>query len=361
MPIRRLIAYAAVAAILTTLSVNRAAGASRHYDIGDRLPAVRLTALDGTKQIVSFERPTIVILWATWSPKSLTALGELLRNAPQGGVRWQVIPLNVDGPHVSSSNAAAVDSAARASGWNGPILYDDGYVAMDSWGVLGVPTVVFTGLGGAIDEIEHDWTPVLRDRLFSQYFGAITDSFPGVMTMPASRKCLDQSATARRLWRIGRSSDARNTMQRAVDSCVGIPRDVARLSNWISNSGDSLKLRAQIADMLQHANQNAWTFCARGALERRRGNREAAQELCYDALSQDSTFVPAWSLLAECSWESGDSLTAQAAYNRARSLNRMDARVLRTGALLAQARGEEREAARLMQAAVEARLRQRRR
>lgn len=347
-------------AVLAAIGTTRDAGlcATRNFDIGDRLGATQLHSSDGKHQLVSFERPTIAILWSSWSPNSLTALREILRAAPQGGIRWQILPINVDSPMGGTPDTAQIHTAARSAGLNGAVLYDSGYVVMERWGVFSIPTVVFTGLGGEIDEIEHDWSPVLRDRLFTVYFGAITDSFPGITIPVASPECITAAETARRLWRMGKAAGACATMREVADSCTGLPNDVARYANWIYAMGDSLKMRDQVLRMLNGSYQNAWTICARAGMASRRGEHDSATALCREALVQDSAFFPAWILLAESEWEAGDTTAAIEAQARARILNRHDPRVNFLGAQIAAARGDSQEAVALMRRAVEQRLRQ---
>lgn len=347
--------------VLASLACARGAAfcATRNYDIGDRVSAVQIHSTDGTVQVVNFERPTIAILWAGWSPSSLTALREILKAAPQGGIRWQILPINVESPLASTTDTAQIHAAARTAGLNGPILYDSGYSIMERWGVLSIPTIVLTGLGGEIDEIEHDWSPALRDRLFTLYFGAITDSFPGITIPVASAKCITDTESARRLWRMGKTASARATMQKVADSCIGLPSDLARYANWIYSTGDSLKMRDQVSRMMNGPYQNAWTVCARAGLASRRGAHDTAAALCREAVAQDSAFFPAWILMAESEWKAGDTAAAIEAQTRARSLNRHDPRVSFFGAQLAAARGDDQEAAALMRQAVEARLRKR--
>jgi hypothetical protein len=332
---------------------------TRNFDIGDRLSAFSLMMHDGSEELLQFDRPTVVILWATWSPASVTALSELLRGAPQGGIRWQLLPVNVDAPSLNSSDTARINSAARSAGWNGAVLCDRGYSLMDHWGVLAVPTVAITGMGGIIDELEHDWSPVLRDRLFTLYFGAITDSFPGMTEPVATAECRAGAAAARQRWRLRQSGEAIESMRKIVDECDGLPIDVARYVHWACSEVGTAPSRVELDRVLERQPQNAWTLVARGTLEVREGSCSTAVEYCRIAATADSAFLPAWIQLAECLWKMHDTAGAAKALERARLLNRFDARVLALGANLAEARGEFPEAARLYRAAVEARMRHR--
>lgn len=330
---------------------------TRHYDLGDRLSVEQICSTDGQVKLVSFETPSIVILWSTWSTASLTALEEVLDGAPSGGVRWQVVPINVDAPSMNASDTSRINSAARQAGWNGPVWYDRDYRIMDSWGVIAIPTLVITSLGGAIDEIEHDWSAPLRDRLFVLYFGAVTDSFPGMTTPASTPQCRTKAESARRLWRMNKKPGAIAVMMSVADSCDGLPDDIARLADWRWSVGDSLRQGLSIAALVRNSERSAWTQCARASFAARRGDDSGAVALCQEAIARDSAFLPAWLQLSGSSLQISDSATAISAYERARVLNRWDARVLQLGASLAETAGEFVESALLMKAAVECRLR----
>lgn len=352
--------HAIVTVVLATLFaiglVDEAQTATKYYERGDRLAAYQIHATSGDSSVISFERPSIIVLWATWSPASLTALDELLEGAPKGGIRWQVIPINVDAPVLNAVDTARVHAAAKTSGWNGPVWYDRGYSLMTEWGVLAIPTVAVTALGGTIDEIEHDWSPVLRDRLFALYFGALTDSFPGFVSEKSTEVCRKRAMTARWLWRIGKRVEAVASMQAVADSCSDLPNDVARLANWKWSLGGSMRRESAIRPLVEHDDASPWTSAAHAGWKYRQGDREGAIVHAERATELDSAFYPAWIQLAEFSESVGDSGKAVRAFTRAAQLNRFDGRALVLGARLAQSRGDLAEANRLLRSAVEARL-----
>lgn len=332
--------------------------AMRNYDVGDRLSARLLHQTDGVEQIVGFDRPAVVVFWATWSEPSQQVLAEIMKAAPKGGIKWQILPINVDAPTLATSDTSRVNAAARAAGWLGAVLHDRNYTIMDSWGIMSVPTIVVVNLGGTIDEIEHDWTHEIRARLFTMYFGAASDSFPGITTLPVSEQCRNAAHDARRMWRAQRRDTAITMMWAVADSCPRLPNDAARLAAWVWLSRDSLTLKDELDTVLARAHRNAWTLGARAAMAARTGDCSTAVHFSRESLALDSAFWPSWQVLAECSWKLSDTAAAEQAYSRSRALNRMEARVMSLGAALAEAKGDTTEAARLMRAAIEARLRQ---
>lgn len=344
-------------ALAATVTVGTAYSSTRSYDIGDQVTAERIGVIDGSTQLIVFERPTVVLLWATWSESSLHAFSEIVKASPQGGVRWQVLPINVDAPQLSADDSARVHVAAKAAGWNGTIYHDRGYQIMDSWGTLSVPTVVFTALGGWIEEIEHHWSPGLRDKLFALYFGSITDSFPGIATPIASGKCLADASAARRLWRLNRPTDAIALMKRVSDSCIGVSSDIARLANWRWQSVDSMKSRDPILTSLRRQQPSAWSQCAEAAIYLRAGSRDSALALTQRAIALDSMYFPAWIVLGHVAWQMDDLATARTALRWMESLNRHHPATLEFGSRLSERSGNLAEATTLMQQAVLGRLR----
>ncbi len=342
---------------IVLVSSNYSLCSTRAFGIGDQLSAQSVGATDGSTHIVAFDRPAVVVLWATWSPSSLTALSEIIKAAPQGGIRWQLLPINVDAPMLEDLDTARVHAAAKSAGWNGVVYHDRRYEIMDSWGILAIPTVMFTALGGAIEEVEHDWSPFLRDKLFAMYFGAITDSFPGIVLPVASARCRDDAAAARRLWRINRPADAITLMKRVSDSCVGVSSDRARLANWRWQSSDSIKARDQIRSSLRADEPNAWTVCADAAISLRLGDREAALDLSRKAAAMDSAFFPAWSVVAQAAWQTEDFALVENALQRMNTLYASHPSTLELGARLAERQGDVQRAVEMLRRAVEARIR----
>lgn len=354
---RRWMRLALLLAIVAVWSAPSGYAAMRNFDLGDPISTVELTALGGKSQLFSFERPSVVVFWASWSPLSQSALAELVAKAPKGGIRWQVVPINIDKPDVTAADTARLYTAARAAGWYGPLWYDREYRLVERWGIFSAPTVIITNLGGAIAELEHDWTRAIQTRLFTLYFGAITDSFPGLPDPPASEHCLAQAAMARRLWRLGQESGALARMRVVVDSCAGLPRDLARYAEWAWRAGDSLRLAMSLDSVLERGGETAWPLTLRAELAVRRHDTLSALDLTRRAIAADSLFAPAWIRLLTTSLAAGDTTTALAAYERLKTLCPQEPRVLAAGSILAERQGQITRAATRMRRAVEARLR----
>lgn len=352
-----------VVALLLAIGALAFAGSSyasmRNYLVGDRLTARRVQTTGGARQQMTFENPSVVILWSTWSARSLEAFREIMKAAPASGSRWQIIPINVDAPSLNAADTARVHAAARDAGWHERVWHDDGYQLMDEWGVLSVPTVVFTGLGGFIDEIEHGWSPVIRDRLFTRYFGTATDSVGVDTIVETPTQCRAKAVGAQREWRTGDKRTAITLMRTVIDSCSDQPSALSRCADWLLVAGGGRRELIQMEQELWAAAQNEWTRCALAGLALDRRDCSAAVVLSQEAIILDSDFFPAWMLLAQSSRLCGDTVNAKEAYGRARGLNRHNSRVLALGAAMAESRGDTKAAARLMRASVEARLRPR--
>lgn len=340
----------------SSLASAPAVAAARYLDLGDQLNVVELSATNGARQMTSFERPSIIVFWSTWSPLALSTLQELVTKAPKGGVRWQVVPINIDSPDPRPADTAHIHAAARAAGWHGPVWYDHDNLLIERWGILSAPTVIITNLGGLIAELEHDWSREIQTRIFTLYFGAITDSFPGMPGPSASEQCLMAASKARRLWRLGQERAAITAMRLIVDSCQGLPCDLARYVEWVWMTGDSLGQGQALDSILERGGENPWTLALRARLAERRRDCETAARLADRALRADSMFAPAWIARAEVARACGDMPLAQDAYRRLQSLCPRDARVLALGAALAEQAGETAAAATYMRRAVEARM-----
>lgn len=345
-------------AVVVSVSFCRsgAQAGTKVFERGDRMGAFQVRATTGETQIIPLDGPTVVIFWATWSPSSLVALKDILATAPKGGIRWRIVPINVDAPRLVADDTAAVHRAVRDAGWRGPIWSDHDYAIMDDWGVLSVPTILFVGLGGIVEEIEHDWSAAIRIRLFTLYFSSPSDSFPGMPTELASKSCRNKASEARRLWRQKFFESALKVLTPMIDLCPELPNDIGRYVSWRWSMGGAPRRGADLLRLTAAHRDAVWPLCAEASIMIRQGNCSTAVSLARQATDLDSAFSPAWILLAESAWRCRDTAGALLATERAAVLNRHDPKLLWLLAQMSEGAATTRETVRLWRRTVERRL-----
>lgn len=160
--LRRLLLTLALAGSLTSPAL-----AFRHVAPGQRVGAVSLQSLEGEAVSLGAEsrgRATLVLFWATWSPRSLKALDDFEQlHRRYGAQGLRVVAVNVEGEGVSPETAARISAAVPG------ITYD---VALDrdlalyaAWGVGAVPSSVLLDQGGTVVDAMDGYPPGLGGRI----------------------------------------------------------------------------------------------------------------------------------------------------------------------------------------------------
>ena len=122
-------------------------------EIGQPIPDFTLTALDG--KIVQMSRThgakgTVIVFWASWSPRSTEALSALQALYEEHGATGdlQVIAVNVEHETWSSGEFEEVVGYIQAKNLSFPIVFDMDLTLYEQYGVTVVPFMVLTDAEG---------------------------------------------------------------------------------------------------------------------------------------------------------------------------------------------------------------------
>lgn len=151
--------------------------AFRNLAAGQQVGAVALPGLDGAPQQVGAApggQATLVLFWATWSPRSLAALADfegLHRDYGAHGLR--VVAVNVEGEKTTAQDEARVSAAAAAAGVSYAVALDRELAVYAAWGVGAVPSAVLVDGAGKVLETLDGYPPNLRRQLARLVTGAL--------------------------------------------------------------------------------------------------------------------------------------------------------------------------------------------
>jgi thiol-disulfide isomerase/thioredoxin len=131
---------------------------------------MRLSEALGTKA-------TLIVFWATWSPRSAEALADFQElYAQRGPDGLGVIAVNVDGEGAGSARGEAVASAVERVGVAYPVVIDEDLSTLRELGVVAVPSIVLTEPSRRIVALLDGYDPTtrvdLRERVL-EIFGAV--------------------------------------------------------------------------------------------------------------------------------------------------------------------------------------------
>lgn len=156
-------------ALLVVTALATPALAFRHLAAGQRVGPLSLPGPGAETVHFGAEaqgRATLVLFWATWSPRSLQALSDLevlhREFAPLG---LRVVAVNVEGEKISAQDAARVTAAAQASGVTYSVALDRDLSLYADWGVGAVPSAALVDAKGTILEAFDGYPPGLSGRL----------------------------------------------------------------------------------------------------------------------------------------------------------------------------------------------------
>jgi thiol-disulfide isomerase/thioredoxin len=156
-------------ALIVVTALTTPALAFRHLAAGQRIGPLSLPGPGAETIHFGAEaqgRATLVLFWATWSPRSLKALSDLEalhREFAPSGLR--VVAVNVEGERPSAQDAARVTAAAQASGITYSVALDRDLSLYSAWGVGAVPSAALVDATGTILETMDGYPPGLSGRL----------------------------------------------------------------------------------------------------------------------------------------------------------------------------------------------------
>ena len=128
---------------------------------------------------------TVVVFWATWSPRSSEVIRDLeALRAKIGPEKIQVVTVNCEHPSISAADREAIAAAAKQVGFSGPALVDDGLVAFNEYGAMALPSTLVVGADGKVSYILAGYPSTLREDLADAVRKAA-----GLRPRPSSGRC----------------------------------------------------------------------------------------------------------------------------------------------------------------------------
>lgn len=183
---RRLAGAALLALLLgAAVALPRAAHAAfKNVEVGQKPPAFVLKDLDG-RVWDSVAHPaagaTVVLFWATWSPRSREILADLERlRAELGPERLQVIAINAEHLAITASDQAAIRAVVAETNFTSTVLLDEGLVAFNAYGTMAVPSSLVLDAAGRVTYTLAGYPMTMRSDL--------VDAVRTVLRLPTSQE-----------------------------------------------------------------------------------------------------------------------------------------------------------------------------
>jgi tetratricopeptide (TPR) repeat protein len=130
------------------------AAAFKNVEIGQLPPAFTLKDLEGRVWESAAHRGSgvsVVVFWATWSPRSREILEDLERlRAELGRDRLQLVAINVEHLAISAADREAIRSVVTETRTSANVLIDEGLVVFNAFGTMAVPSSLVLNAEGRV-------------------------------------------------------------------------------------------------------------------------------------------------------------------------------------------------------------------
>ena len=165
---------AAAAGLLAAVLAASAAAPSayaafKNVQVGEAPPPFALRDLEGRPWDSAARLGpgvSIVVFWATWSPRSREILEELERlRAELGSERLALVAINVEHLAITEADREAIRTVVRETRTSADVLLDEGLVAFNAFGTMAVPSSLVVDAKGRVAFTLAGYPMTMRSEL----------------------------------------------------------------------------------------------------------------------------------------------------------------------------------------------------
>lgn len=352
----RVCASLALAVIVGATGGGEARASFKYLKPGMEAAEFTLRTLDDREITLSHLKQapaSLLVFWATWSPKSEPALREarsLLER--HGGAGLRVVAVNVNHPELGLKERSEVEKAVSELDIGVPVAIDPGFATCACIGIVANPSFALLDARGVLLWDAAGWSSGLKDALHEQVEIALGIRAPaGPAAAPRytpAHKALLSYNLGRTFMRQGNSAKARTLFETAAetDRSWAAPRTL--LGHVILQQGGARNL-AQAEELFRAAVAidpgDVSALSGLGEVLLRTGRLEEADEVLAKARGIDPAFTPAVTGHALVLARRGRAEDAHGLFEQALELNPRDASIYAGRAELQELSGQAAAAA----------------
>ena len=169
---RRILPLASILMVSVLMSATPTEASFKYLKPGMESAEFSLRTLDDqeiTLAALKKSPATLVVFWATWSPKSEPALREAQAlDGRHAGAGLRVVTVNLDRPEINLQERSLIEKAARDFGLTIPVALDPGFAASSGIGVVANPSFALLDARGVLVWDGAGWSRSLQDSLREQ-------------------------------------------------------------------------------------------------------------------------------------------------------------------------------------------------
>lgn len=199
---------------------------------GERMPDFTLPGLDGPAVTLSRSlgaKATVVVFWASWSPRSAEVLSDMqIFFRKYGGGDLQVVAVNVEHEVWDPSDAARLRQYLNGEGVAYPVVVDADLSVFAGLGLNTVPSSALLDASGVILELLPSYPELQRVEFLERTLAALgraapepPPAAPVVATYGPKGKAATRLLTAKALLARGRRADALAALRAAIQEDPG--------------------------------------------------------------------------------------------------------------------------------------------
>jgi Tfp pilus assembly protein PilF len=170
---RKLIWKVSTAVLTLCLALVAAApsisAAFKKVDIGDRPPRFTMKELGGgdrKSEDLLAGKVSVLLFWATWSPRSLEVLKDLESIVTElGKDQLQVVAINAEHTRISAADEGIIGKTVADTGSSAMILLDDGLNAYSDFGAMALPSMLVVDREGVVSFAMAGYPTTMRGDL----------------------------------------------------------------------------------------------------------------------------------------------------------------------------------------------------
>jgi Flp pilus assembly protein TadD/peroxiredoxin len=332
-----LVAAGAAAALLCAIP---AAASFKYLKPGMEAAEFVLTTLDDREiPLAELKQSpaTLLVFWATWSPKSEPALKEAQQLHERfGGLGLRVVAVNLDRPEIGIQERALIEKMARDLGLTMSAALDPGFAASSVIGVVANPALALIDPRGVLVWDASGWSSGVQEQLRAHVEGllGVGGAKPAAVApqghAPAHKALLNYNL-GRTFLRQDNQAKAQSLFESAAeaDPSWAAPRTVlGHLLLRSGNKGDLAQAEENFRAAVAIDPGDVSALAGLGETLLRENRTEEALPFLEKAHELDATFTPAVAGRAQALARQGRQAEALALFDAALDLNPRDATIL---------------------------------
>jgi len=331
------VALAAVGVMM--FAIPNAVAAFKYLKTGMEVPEFTLATMKGEEIALSSYRgnpATIVLFWATWSPRSRPALEDAQKLLAEHGEKGlKVLAVNVNRVDINHKDRQEIQDMKSELGLTMPLAVDNGLAAYSGFGVVATPSTAVLDKDGKIvfeaaSYLRSTGTDIREqvEVLLGLREPPSEEAVAEVEVYKPVRKALLYYNLGRNLLRLGNADKAMSKLEESVEADEKFTAPRILLGHLLLGE-KSEKSLARAEELFRGAvegdPENVSAICGLGEALLEQGKTDEAGEFFTKAIELNPAYTPAVANMALVLARQGKSEESRKGFESALELNPLDA------------------------------------